>query len=164
MTQFSFEHVFRAPSAAAVFAAYFDPQHQAEQDRALEISERNVLEFDDRGDELRRVCRVVPKRQLPAIARSVVGSQLQYLDTATWNRREDAIAIEIRMGKRVHISGTYRLEAIGPNAIRRTYSGNVSVDIALVSGRVERGIVGELANSMAAAAQCTQSWLDRHEG
>jgi hypothetical protein len=60
----------------------------------------------------------------------------------------------------VHIIGTYRLAQVGPNAIRRTYRGDVSVDIALVAARVERGIVSEFEASMPVAAACTQRWLE----
>jgi hypothetical protein len=52
-------------------------------------------------------------------------------------------------------------EQVGPRAIRRRYSGAVSVDIALVGGRIERGIVDELAAGLARAAVLTQGWLDK---
>jgi hypothetical protein len=155
--------VFRAPSTLAVLEAYFDPKHQSEQDRALDIARRDILELDQRGDELRRVCRVVPERQLPAIVRPLLAGELCYVETALWRRSENEIAIDIRMGKRVHITATYALELVGANAIRRTYRGAVSVDIALVAARIERGIVTEFADSMPLAAGCTQAWLDRHE-
>jgi hypothetical protein len=35
------------------------------------------------------------------------------------------------------------------------------VDIALVGGRIERGIVDELAAGLARAAVLTQGWLDK---
>jgi hypothetical protein len=62
---------------------------------------------------------------------------------------------------RAHTTGIYQLAALGRGEVMRTYSGEVSVDIALVSARVERGIIAEFARSMPAAAACTQAWLDR---
>ncbi len=164
MTPFCFEHVFRAPSVAAVFAAYFDPDQQVEQDRCVDIAEREILELDDRGDELRRVCRVVPRRRLPALIKPFVAGSLHYLETVSWRRSADEIAIEIRpsmLRGRVRISATYRLEAIGPDAVRRRYAGSVSVDVALLATRIEGGIVDELSHSLPRAATCTQLWLDR---
>ena len=79
MKSFSFEHVFRAPSVAAVFAAYFDPKHALEQDRELDIVERSILEWEDTPDQLRRVCRVVPRRQLPALVRPLAARMLRRL-------------------------------------------------------------------------------------
>ncbi len=163
MTPFCFEHVFRAPSAAAVFDAYFDSAHQIEQDRAVEIAERTVLELADRGDVLRRVSRVVPRRQLPALIKPLVPGQLHYVETIEWRRAADAIAITIEpslLGGRVQIGGTYQLDRVGPGAIRRCYAGEVSVDIAVFAKRIERGIVAELARSVPITAACTQTWLD----
>lgn len=163
MTEFCFEHVFTAPSTNAVFAAYFDPTHQHVQDGELAIAERTVLEFTDDGETLRRVCRVVPKRQLPALVRPFVTGQLHYIETVTWHRASDEITIDIRpsmLKGRVQILGTYKLDRIGPQQIRRRYAGEVSVDIALIASRIERGIVQELMKSMPVAANCTQSWLD----
>ena len=164
MTPFCFEHVFRADSVDDVFAAYFDADQQRDQDRATDIAQRDVLELAEKDDEVRRVCRVVPRRQLPALVRPLVAGQLHYIEHVTWNRRADRMEMDIRpslLGGRVQILGTYRLERISDNEIRRTYEGQVSVDIALLASRIERGIVAELDKTMPIAAACTQAWLDR---
>jgi len=164
MLSFEFEHVFRAPSTAAVFAAYFDPAHQAESDKRAEIVLREILSLDDDGDVLRRVCRVVPRRELPALVRPFVSGPLHYIETATWTRRTDEIAIEIRpsiLKGRALISGIYRLERIAAGAIRRRYAGSVSVELALLGARIERGMVAELAKTIPMTAASTQDWLDR---
>ena len=151
MKSFSFEHVFRAPSVAAVFAAYFDPKHAVEQDRELDIVERTILEWEDTPEQLRRVCRVVPRRQLPALVRPLVTGQLHYVETAIWRKREDRIDCEIRpsiLSGRAMISATYRLSTVSPGLIRR-------------SARIERGIVAEFERSMPVAAAATQAFLDR---
>jgi hypothetical protein len=86
------------------------------------------------------------------------------METVIWRRGEDALDIAIRpslLRGRVQITGTYRLERIGDDAIRRRYEGEVSVDIAFLAGRIERGIVAELARTLPVAAACTQDWLDR---
>lgn len=163
-TEFCFEHVFRAPSPADVFAAFFDDGHQLEQDRQLAIAEREVLEIDDRGDVLYRKHKVTPDRRLPALVKPFVSGPLHYIETQTWTRRADEILWEIRpslLPGRVCVQGTYTLASIGPAAIRRRYAGTVSVDVALLATRIERGIVQELVRSMPIAAQCTQDWLDR---
>jgi hypothetical protein len=165
VTPFCFEHVFAAPSPAAVLAAYFDANHLVEQDRAIDVAERQVLELVDDGTTVRRVSRVVPRRQLPSFMRPFSSGPLHYVEVATWTRATNEIAIEIRpslMGGRASIRATYVLEAVAPNTIRRRYQGHVSVDVALVSTRVERGIIAEFERSMPLAATCTQAWLDRH--
>lgn len=166
MTPFRFEHVFRAPSPADVFAAYFDPTHQIEQDRRVDIVERTILELEDTGAELRRVSRVVPRRQLPAFIRPLLSGQLHYIETLRWRRRDDELDIQIRpsiLKGRALISARYSLTHNGSGQIRRVYDGSVSVDVALLSGRIERGIVAELERSLPVTAACTQEWLDRFE-
>lgn len=164
MTPFSFEHTFRAPCVDDVFAAYFDPGLQIEADRRIEITERTVLELDDRDGVVRRVCRVVPRRQLPAFVRPLVSGKLHYVETASWRRRDDEIDIEIRpsvLGGRAVITALYGLSRIGTGLILRRYRGAVSVDVALFSSRIERGIVADFERSMPITAACTQAWLER---
>jgi hypothetical protein len=164
MKSFSHEHVFRAPSTAAVFSAYFDPQHAAEQDRELDIVERVVSELEETPQQTRRVCRVVPRRQLPALVRPFCNGPLHYIETAIWKKRDDVIEVEIRpslLGGRAVITATYRLSLISRNLIRRRYEGSVSVDVALIASRIERGIVAEFERSMPLAAACTQAFLDK---
>lgn len=160
MTPFCFEHEFLAPNVSDLFDAYFDPKHQIEQDRALEIIERQVLELCDDGDEIVRRCRVVPRRQLPAVLRPFAAGPLHYLEQVTGRRRAAEILIELRLfGDRGRVQGRYELRPAGPGSVLRRYSGHVSVDVALVAGRVERGIVAEFERSLARAAACTQNWL-----
>ncbi len=156
MTPFSFEHVFRAASCRELLDAYFDEDHQAEQDRVLDVTHREVLA----QSPVSRVCRVTPRRQLPALVRPFVAGTLSYLETVV--RGDDGLTIDIQpsMG-RTQISATYRLDSVGPGEIRRRYAGNVSVDIALVGPRIERGIVAELGRTLQVAAASTQAYLDR---
>ena len=164
MTPFCFEHVFRAASPDALFSAYFSPDHQQEQDRAVDIIAREVLELVDRGPELYRVSRVTPRRQIPAVLRPLSPGPLHYLEELTWHRPSQRISIEIRpslLGGRARICATYEVEPAGPGLIRRRYAGQVSVDVALLARRVEKGLVEELARSVPVAAARTQAWLDR---
>jgi hypothetical protein len=166
MTPFAFEHVFRAPSPAEILAAYFDPAHQIEQDREVQIIERTVLELSDTPAELHRTSRIVPRRQLPALVRPLISGQLHYIETCRWRKHDDEIDIEIRpsiLKGRALITALYRLSRAGTGLIQRSYAGSVSVDVALIASRIERGIVAEFERSMPLAAAVTQAWLDRSE-
>lgn len=168
-TQFCFEHVFRAPSIATVFAAYFDPSQLSLQDQQLDIRERVVLELVDTGPTLRRTCKIVPNRQLPAIVRPFVAGPLHYIETATWRRADDEIDVEIWPSLLKHrpkptITALYKLTQRSDGSIYRRYAGTVSVDLALLAGRIERGIVAEFERSLPLAAACTQAFLDGTRG
>jgi hypothetical protein len=162
MTPFCFEHTFLATRAADVFAAYFDPMWQVEHDRALEISERQIIELHDAGNEISRRCRVVPRRQLPAVLRAFSSGPLHYFEHVVGRRATNAIDIEVRLfGDRGRVTGRYELTQLAPGSVLRRYSGAVSVDVALVGARVERGIVAEFERSLARTSACTQKWLDQ---
>jgi len=164
MASFRTEHVFRASSIAEVFAAYFDAEHQAEQDRLAELAERTVLERDDGGDELRLVSRVVPRRQYPGFVRALVSGPLSYTETLRWHRRTDEIEQEIRpsvLTQRVAIATRYRLTATAPGEVHRVFEGDVTVDLAWIGGRVARWVAAEIERSGPPSAACTQAWLDR---
>ena len=158
MTPFCFEHVFLAAGPGEVFAAYFDAQHQIEQDRVLEIREREVIELVDRGDEIVRRSRIVPRRQLPVLLRPL--GPLHYIEHAVGRRAAHKIDIDLRLfGDRGRVTACYELVQMASGSVRRRYSGVVSVDVALVAGRIERGIVAEFERSLARASSCTQNWL-----
>ena len=161
MTPFSFEHVFVGAAPGDVFAAYFDPSHQIEQDRALDIAEREVIELAEVGDQLTRRCRIVPRRQLPALLRPFSSGPLHYLEHVVGYRSAHRIEIDLRLfGGRGRVTACYQLEQSAPGSVRRRYSGTVSVDVAVIAARVERGIVAEFERSLARAAACTQTWLE----
>jgi hypothetical protein len=162
MTPFCFEHVFLGTRPADVFAAYFDPACQLEADRALEIVERELIEFAESGDEISRRCRVVPRRQLPALLRPFSSGPLHYVEHVVGRRATNELEIDVRLLRdRGRVRGRYELTEVAPGSVLRRYSGTVSVDVALVAARVERGIVAEFERSLARTATCTQIWLDQ---
>jgi hypothetical protein len=166
-SSFRFEHVFTGGTIAQLFALYFDPARVAASDAATGIAAREVLERTESPDGLRRVCKVTPARQLPAFMRPFVSGGLHYVETAIWRRAADRVDLEVRpslLGGRSKVTSTYSLAVEGDPAnglVRRIYAGSVSVEVALVGGRIERGIVADIERSLAIAARCTQDHLDR---
>lgn len=162
MATFRTEHVFRATSVAAVFDAYFDPAHQAEQDKLAQLVERTVLERNDTADELRMLSRIVPERQYPGFVRALVSGPLSYTEALVWRRRDNEIDMEIRpslLTQRVRIATRYRLEQKGDD-VHRVFEGDVTVDMALIGGRVAKWIAAEIERSGPPSAACTQAFLD----
>jgi hypothetical protein len=160
MTPFSFEHVFLA-TPEALLSAFFEPAHVVEQDRALGVVEREILELVDGEQIAQRTSRVVPTTRFPPAVRRFAPKP-EYLERVTWHKPSHELAIDMRLlGDRGQVAARYTLEQIAVGSIRRRYTGHVSVNIALIAGRIERGIIAEFERSLAASAACTQSWLDR---
>lgn len=164
MTPFRFEHLYRAASPAAVFATYFDPLHAAEEDQRAGVASRELLEMADRPDELVRVSRIRLHRQLPAVLRPLIGSDLGYDERIVWHKALDRIDYDIRprmLSGRIHIVALYQLRQDGPDRVHRLYTGEVTAELRLIGGRVERGIIEDMGRSLAITAACTQEALDK---
>lgn len=163
MTPFRFEHVYRAASPAAVFATFFDPLHAAEEDRRAGVIQRELLEMADRPDELLRKSRVWPSRQVPAVLRPIVGTDVSYDETLRWHKAVDRIDYDIHprlLSGRVRIVATYQLSQLAPGKVLRVYEGNVTAELRLIGSRVERGVIDEMTRSLAITCACTQEALD----
>ena len=166
-TEFAFEHVFRAPSIAVVFAATFSDDNVVEQDRAAGVARREWLELRNDETTFRRVSLVVPTRQLPAFVRPFIAGELRARETILWNKADDFLTIEIEpslLDGKAHISARYRLVFDGVNAVRRNYQGVATVNLPLIGRRIERAIIDDLRASIGVTALCTQAAIDRHVG
>ncbi len=163
VTPFRFEHLYRAPDPAAIFASYFAADHVAEQDRRAEVR-REIVEHVETPTDVRRVCVVYPRRQLPAVIRPLVGPDLTFDETVVWTRKTDRVTYDIRpriLGGRAQIQARYSLVQAGVGQVRRVYEGEVTVEVRLIGGRIERHIVEDLGKSLVLTAACTQDYLDR---
>jgi hypothetical protein len=164
VTPFHFEYLFRAKDPDAVFTVYFDDEHQAEQDRRIDVARRETLEDVDDGDVRRRTARVYPKRQLPVVIRPLIKGDLSYDEHIVWHKREHRIEFDVRprlLDGKAQILATYRLVQDQPGQVKRLYDGQVTVQVRLIGGRVEKTIVDDLEKSLSVTAGCTQEYLDR---
>jgi hypothetical protein len=183
MQTFHFVHDYQAPAIDSIFEAYFDPEFALAQDREVDIIERTVLELTDGANELVRVCRVVPKRQLPALFRPLVAGELHYTESLRWFKDQHRMTIEIRpslLKGRALISVDYQLADQGPvpganvrtleagvttgnwRLIQRVYRGTVTIEVPLLGGRIEKSIVADMESSLRTTAASTQAWIDHH--
>jgi len=167
-TEFSFDHTFRAASPATIFTAYFDADHLATQDKLAELGDREVIESHDDGNTWKCSWRVTSLKQLPLIARPFVdGGRLTYVEQMTWRRDANEVDLVVTpqvLNGRVSLTATYLLEQRGAGKVHRRYKGSINVNIRLLSGKIEKGILSELEKAMPMMAECTQRWLDRQPG
>lgn len=170
MQAFRFEDVFIAPDAKAIFDAYFDADFTAQQDAEIQIKARIVQRENDAPTLFSRVTKVVPARQLPSFVRPLVRDELHYIEDLTWFKSEDRLAIVIHpsIGSgRAQITVDYRVQDVGaaPDGRRRfarSYAGQVAIEVPLIGGRIEKGIIEDMRQSLATTAKSTQRWLDQH--
>jgi len=162
-TEFSYETVFDASGKTAVLAAYFNDDHLGTQDAVARFCDRKVVESHE--DDAIRSCTwsVRSQRPLPVFVRPFVeGGRLRYLESMTWRKADDEIDMSIVpqiLGGRVQITAVYQLADVGPRKVRRRYRGSITVNIALLSGKIERAIAAEVEKGMPLMTECTQRWL-----
>jgi hypothetical protein len=58
--------------------------------------------------------------------------------------------------------GTYRIQALSPTKVRRTWQGEVTCKIPLLGGKVERHIVDEVTAGYRDTTEFTRKWLLDH--
>jgi hypothetical protein len=162
-TPFSFETVFRAPSPDIVLAAYFDPDHLLAQDTVSGLADRTVVEDHEDSDGRTCIWSVRAQTQLPVYARPFVeGGRLSYREKMTWRKRDGEIDLTIQpqiLGGRVQIAAVLQLSHAGDAQVRRAFKGDITVNVTLISGKLERAILAEMAKGMPAMTDCTQRWL-----
>jgi hypothetical protein len=164
-TDFSFETVFRAPSVETVLAAYFDPDHLAAQDKVADLGDRAVLEQHE-DDKIRSATwSVHAMKTLPLYVKPFIeGGRLAYRESMTWRKADNEIDMTVIpqiLGGRVKIAAVYQLAQIGEGQVRRRYKGTITVDVRLISSKIEKGILAEIEKGMPMMTECTQRWLSR---
>ena len=165
MTPFSYETVFDASGKTAVLAAYFNDDHLATQDQVAALCDRKVIESHEDDAVRSATWSVRSQRPLPLFVRPLVdGGRLSYLETMKWRKADDEIDMTIVpqiLGGRVQIAAVYQLADVGPGKVRRRYAGSITVNVKLLSGKIERAIADEVAKGMPLMTECTQNWLRR---
>jgi len=157
-------HYFPDTAPRTLLAAFTDPGHRDMQDRANSVMRREQIERTDTDALFRSECRVFPQRQLPAYIKPFVRGGLEYHEVVRWDKSTQVIEIDVQpamLGGRARIRASYRIVADGTTAVRH-YHGEVSVEVALVGGRIERAIVADMDKTMEAATDRTRAWLAQH--
>lgn len=106
--------------------------------------------------------RIVHSEKLPAVAAKAMGSEtLVYFQDQVVDEATKTVHWRVRLpslGSKVQASGTYRLELLGDRC-QRVVSGDISVRIPLIGGKVEKEIVKKLSASYDDSAAFIRQWL-----
>ena len=162
-TMFRYETVFDAPSRDYVLAAYFDDDHLAVQDKAAALEDRKVIESHEDEAVRKATWSVRSQRPLPLFVRPFVeGGRLSYLEKMTWRKADGEIDLEIVpqiLGGRVQIKAVYQLTDLEPGKVKRRYQGSITVNVKLLSKKIENAIAAEIDKGMPMMTDCTANWL-----
>jgi len=147
---------------------YFDDAYNAELYKRLRIG-REVLEVrkEGEGDGLvvRRKVRLTPQREVPGILSKFVKGALMYTEDNVFTARTNTLDVVTTpgfMADSLITRGTYRVQALSPTKVRRTWQGEVTCKIPLLGGKVERHIVDEVTAGYRDTTEFTRKWLLDH--
>jgi hypothetical protein len=164
-THFAFTHEFSATPEKFWRVFLHEPYNIELYDR-IGVKERTVLDRSEDAGTIRWSVRIVPKRDLPAIIKKVVGGDLGYTEHGTYHKGQDRLDVRIEttlMRDRTRIGGLYSVTPLGAGRLRRTFEGDVHVDVALVGRKVEAVVVDDMRRSYDVAAQVTAEWLAQNK-
>ena len=125
------------------------------------------VQREGEGDNLviRRKIKLTPQREVPALVAKFVKGAITYTEQNVYNARTssmEVITIPGFMADALTTRGIYKVQALGPNKVRRIWNGDVSCKIPLLGGKVEKGIVEEVTQSYRDTTEFTRKWLAEH--
>lgn len=146
-----------------LFAALTSPEHQAAQDRANDVERRELIERFEDATRYRCESRIYPRRQLPALLKPLVKGGLELHEIVTWDKATDTLVYETTpsiLGGRSKIQSRAQIIADGTGA-KRLYKGQVTVEVKLIGGKVERSVVEDMTRSLEVATRTTLAFLGK---
>lgn len=152
-------------SAKRYWEVFFDDAYNEALFRHLRIG-RQVLECtrEGEGDSLviRRRQILTPQREAPKIFKKLIKGAISYTENNTFTARDNRIQVETIPGfaaDKLTTRGTYRIEVLGPEQVRRIFDGECTCRIPLIGGKIERTIVDEVRASYRDTTDFTRQWL-----
>ena len=147
---------------------FFSDEYNGALWKALDI-EREVIEFKRTGEgeneEIHRVQRLTPKRDVPSALRKLVKDAISYEERNVWRRRDnlmEVVTIPNFFADKFTTRGTYKLVALGDDKLKRIWKASCECRVALVGGKVEKFVVEEVQRSYRATTIFTRKWIAEH--
>lgn len=144
---------------------FFDDTYNAELFKRLKVG-REVLEVKREGEGqdlvVRRKIRLSPEREVPALVKKFVKGAVTYTEENVFTARSNSMAVVTIpgfMADALTTRGTYRVQSLGPDKVRRTWEGFIDCKIPLLGGKVEKHIVEEVTQSYRDTTDFTRKWL-----
>jgi hypothetical protein len=166
--QFTITQHIAAP-ADAVAAAYADPDFYATLQGLPKLDAAEVLGHEVDGDTVRMRIRYRFVGELSSAVRAVVDpNKLTWVEVSTHRLATREVTFRMEpdhYADRFSCSGSYRLDATseGANTVRRS-TGDLTIRMRFVGGRVEQAIVSGLQEHLASEVPLVEQWVAEHSG
>jgi hypothetical protein len=162
-THFKYVHDFEC-DIPSFWKVFFDEAYNVEMYRRIKVKERTVLERNEDDRTHSFAVKIMPARDLPGIVKKIVGGDLGYTERSNLDKATNRMEVRIEptlMKERTKMKGIYWLESLGAGKVRRTFEGDIEVDIPLVGRKVEATVLEDVKHSYDVAAEVTREWLKK---
>jgi hypothetical protein len=165
--EYRIEDIFDV-SAQAYWDIFFSDEYNAELWPALDIQREQLkLEKTGEGKDLviLREQRLTPKREVPKVLQTLVKGAITYVEKNTYRAADSAmktVTIPSFGADRIDNHGIYRIEPRGEDKCARIWEGHCSCRIALLGGKIEKFLVGEIKESYKRATEFTRRYHEKH--
>lgn len=155
-------------SAARYWEVFFSEEYNAALFPAIDIQwELLKLERKGEGDSLviERKQKLTPKREVPKLIEKFVKGAITYVEENVFVAAKNSmttVTIPNFAADRIDNHGTYRLEPLGDDRVRRVWEGVCVAKVPLIGGRVEKMLVDEVRESYRRATEFTRKWHAEH--
>ena len=164
---FRIEQDFAGP-LDAVENAFVDPALLDRIGDLPKLGRPELLSQDKTADTVHQRVRYRFAGDLNSAARRVLDpTKLTWVEDSLLERRNHRTTWTIvpdNYGSRLACSGTFTLQARGPQTTRRVAEGDVRVSFPLVGSRVERAIVSGLAEHAHLEVAVVDAWMAEQSG
>jgi hypothetical protein len=147
---------------------FFDDAYNAALYQRLRVG-REVLDVQREGEGealiIRRKIKLSPQREVPALVARFVKGAITYTEQGVFTARTntlEVVTIPGFMADQLTTRGTYRVQALGPNKVRRSWDAEVTCRVPLLGGKVEKHIIEEVTTSYRDTTDFTRQWLRDH--
>jgi len=120
-----------------VYAMLADPDFRERVCAAQQAPDPRIVIDSGEGTMSVRVDQSRPSGQLPGFARKIVGDTIDIVQREEWSGPERAILVVVIPGKPVRLEGTIALLSKDRGCVE-VVDGNLTVNIPLLAGKVER--------------------------
>ena len=163
-THFKFEHDFDI-DAKDFWDLFFAEDYNVDLYREMKMKDRKVLEHKDDGKTIKRVVKLSPADDIPAMFKSVV-PDTSYTEHDLFHKERSSmdVMIEPAAGKnKFDMKAVYAVKSIGPGKCRRSFEGDVKVNVMILGGQIEKFMVDKMKTSYDIATDVTKRWIQKRK-
>ena len=161
---FRFEHEFDI-EPKDYWEMFFSEPYNQDLYKQLKMKTRELVEQKDEGKTLRRVVRLTPDEEIPAVFKSVI-KDTSYVERNVFHRDRSVMDVVVEpamMKNKFDLKATYSVVPSGPGRSRRIFEGDVKISVMIIGGQIEKYMVDKMRSSYDIATEVTRKWVAKRK-